>query len=137
MVHDLRYFDKYVQKCGSRYSATVFVAAKARYLTQKYDNVISFAEALTWVLSGQIPKGVTHYKEIISLREQRSLGYAKEYLAQVHDTGVRESVLKSLEKTKQNGHLIYFYDEVYDQSRQARIRILTNKLWYEMKQQEM
>ena len=136
MVHELENLDKFIERCGSRYAATIFVGRKARELAEKYDNVISHAEALSWILSGKVPDGVHHYSERIKKREQRYLDYALEYLTSVRDDKVRNSVLKSLEKSRNSGHLIYHYEDVYDYYHQARIRILTNKLWSEIREME-
>lgn len=137
MVHELDNLDKFIEGCGSRYAATIFVGRKARELAEKYDNVISHAEALTWLLSRRVPDGVIQYGERIRQREQRPLMYAKEYLSNILDESVRISVWKSLEKSKAEGHLLYCYEEVYDGYRQARVRILTNKLWNELREMQM
>lgn len=133
MVHENANLDRFIKQCGSRYSATVFVASEARRLAEKYDNVITHAEALSWVLSNRIPEGIKQYKNVVEKRSQRNLKYAIDYLSNILDENVRESVIKSLRKSLKTGHLIYCYQEVYDEYRQARIRILTNKLWNEMR----
>ena len=137
MVHELENLDKFIDICGSRYAATIFVGRKARELAERYDNVISHAEALSWLLSGKVPEGVRHYSERIKQREQRYLAYAEEHLVSVRDDKIRVSVLKSLEKSRNSGHLIYHYEQVYDYYHQARIRILTNKLWTEIREMEV
>lgn len=136
MVHENQNFEQYVKLCGGRYSATVFVAMKARQLAEKYGNIISHAEALTWILSGKIPDCLFDYKSKIKQRELRPFLHAKEYLDNVIDVQVRESVWNSLIKSRNEGHLIYHYEDIYDKDRQARVRILSKKLWYEMKQEE-
>lgn len=131
MVHELDKLNWYIEKCGSTYAATIFIGRKARQLAESYDNVISHAEAISWLLSGRVPDNVKHYSERICQREQRVLLYAKEYLASIKDIKVRDSVLRSLELSRKAGHLIYMYEEVYDPDRKARVRVLTNKLWWE------
>jgi len=136
MVHENQNFEQYVKLCGSRYSATVFVAMKARKLAEKYGNIISHAEALSWLLSGKDPSCLSNYQDKIKQRELRPLLHAKEYLDSVMDIQVRESVWNSLMKSRNEGHLIYHYEDIYDKDRQARVRILAKKLWYELKQEE-
>lgn len=131
MVHDNHNFPKYVELCGNTYAATLFVGKYARKLAEKYSNVISHAEALAWILSGVVPEGVKNYSERIKQRSQRSLMYAKESLVGVLDENVKNSVLESLRRSKKEGHLLYVYEEVYDKDLQARVRVLTNKIWYE------
>lgn len=133
MVHENKNLDYFIQKYGSRYSATVFVAKEARRLAEKYDNVITHAEALSWILSNKTPEGIKHYKTIKEKRSQKDLQYANYYLSNIQDEDVKSAVLESLKYTKNEGHLIYRYKNVYDKYRQARIRILTNKLWDEMR----
>ncbi len=136
MVHELENLNKFIEVCGSRYAATIFVGRKARELAEKYDYIISHAEALSWILSGKVPDGVRHYSDRINQREQRSLAYATEYLSNVRDDKIRDSVIKSLEKSRNAGHLIYHYEDVYDYYHQARIRVLTNKLWSDIRDME-
>lgn len=133
MVHDNKYLSEYINKCGGKYNATVFVGKEARKLCEKYDNVISHAEALTWLLSGVVPEGVKQYEKRIKQREQRSLWYAKEYLSNILDQEVAKSVLESIRKSKEKNHVEIIYTSVLDENRRARVRILTRKIWDEMK----
>ena len=132
MLDDNKVFEEYVKQCGSRFSATTFVAEQARKLAEKYDNVITHAEALHWILSGETPENIIKHDEIIRRREARDLGAATVYLSNILDEEVRRSVLKSLRLSKKAGHLIYCYEGVYEPSRKCRVRILTRKLWYEL-----
>lgn len=133
MVHNNENLDRYIKQCGGKYNATVFVGKEARRLCEKYDNVISHAEALTWILSGVVPEGVKQYEIRIKQREQRSLWYAKEYLSNILDKEVRKSVLESIRRSKNRNHIEFFYGEVFEEPRRTRIRILTRKIWDEMK----
>lgn len=136
MSNTNEHFDKFVQLCGSRYSATVFVAAQARILAERYDNVISHAEALSWVLSGVVPNDILRYRDKIIQRETRPLQFTQSILSQVLDEDVKKSVYDSLYKSYKSGHLLYVYEGVYDEYRQARIRILTKMLWDKLCDQE-
>ena len=131
MVHELDKLNQFIEKCGSTYAATIFIGRKARQLAESYDNLISHAEAISWLLTGKVPENVKRYNELIRQREQRIFLHAKEYLSNVSDVNVRNSVLRSLELSRKEGHLIYMYEEVYDPDRKARVRVLTNKLWWE------
>lgn len=136
MVHDNRFLDKYIKLCGSVYSATIFLGLKARELAEKYDNVITHAEALSWLLSGHVPQGVYRYKELVTRRSEQYLDHAQDYLKGVSDSEVRDSVLKSLKKSRSVGHLVYVYEGVYSKCRQSRVRVITNKLWNEIHELE-
>ena len=133
MLYETEILNRYINEFGGRYNATVFVGKEARRLCEKYDNVISHAEALTWLLSGVVPEGIKQYETKIKQREQRSLWYAKEYLSNILDEEIRESVLESIRRSKIKNHLKFFYGEVFEEHRRTRIRILTRKIWYEMK----
>lgn len=135
-VHNNENLEKYIELCGSRFLATVFVANEARRLADKYQNVISHAEALSWVLSGCVPKNIKDYKKLIEQRELRPLRSAQAYLANILDEDVRRSVWVTLNKSKQFGHLIYHYEGVYDKYRQARVRVLSNMLWNKMREED-
>lgn len=132
MLNDNNKFLEYEKQCGSKFAATTFVAEEARKLAEKYHNVITHAEALHWVLSGEVPENIIKHDEIIKRRNARALGDATGYLSNILDDEVRQSVLKSLRVSKKAGHLIYCYEGVHDPSRKCRVRILTRKLWYEL-----
>ena len=123
----------YDKLCGSRYSATVFLTREARNLCKQFDNVIQFSQALAWLLSGVVPLEVLHYKKTLKQREQRFLKHAEYILSTINDKHVIDSVYESYRRSLEFGHLIYHYKEVYDRDRQARVRILTRKIWYEQK----
>lgn len=132
MLNDNIKFDEYAKQHGSRFTATMLVAEQARYLAEKHHNVITHAQALHWVLSGETPEEINNQDTILKRRKFSSLMSAKEYLSNITDTEIKQSVLKSLWLSNKAGHLIYYYKEVYEPERQARIRILTRKLWYEL-----
>lgn len=130
MIFGDKYLQKYIDHCGNRYAAIRYVAKKARNLAEKYENVISHAEALTWVLTNEAPNNIlSYYYRMLELREQGSLSAAKEQIAHILDKNVKNSVIESLRRSIQAGYLIYHYEEVYDSDRKARVRILTNMLW--------
>lgn len=136
MIEDSKNFEKYVEMCGgSRYAATAFVSKKARKLAQQYHNVINHSEALSWVVSGKLPNIILNYKDILKQRENKYLILASKILSNVQDAEVKKSVLKSIKQSKHKGHLIYYYEDVYDEYRQSRVRILTRKIWFEMQEQ--
>ena len=131
LLKDNETFEQYVKLCGSRFAATTFLADQARQLAEKYKNVITHAEALHWILSGETPDNITKYDEIIRRRNRQSQGAAPGYLSNILDEEIRQSVLKSLSRSKKAGHLIYYYEGVFEPERKVRVRILTRKLWYE------
>lgn len=137
MVYDIEKFEEIVKLCnGSRYAATMLVAKDARKLAEYFDNVITHAEALDWIISGIVPKIISNYKEIIQLRDNGYLNVASSILSNVEDEAVKQSVIESIKRSKQEDHLIYFYEEVYDVPRQARIRILVRMIWHKLKGQD-
>lgn len=129
LLKDNETFEQYVKLCGSRFAATTFLADKARQLAEKYQNVITHAEALHWILSGETPDNIINYDKILQRRKQRSQGAARLYLSNILDENIRTSVLKSLSMSKKAGHLIYYYDGIYEPERKARVRVLTRELW--------
>ena len=135
MVHDNRNLDKYVSLCGSKYAATIFLGKQARKLAEHYDNLITHAEALSWLLSGDAPRGVTHYKELAERKSQRYLQYVNKHLEGVLDRHVQDAVVESIKISMSNNHLVYVYGEVYNRNKQARVRVITNMIWYEMQDQ--
>lgn len=136
MLEDSKNFEKYVKLCGgNRYVATTFVSKQAKILAEKYQNVISYSEALTWIISGKAPKIISNYKYILKQREKGPLILADSMLSNIQDEKIKQSVLESIKRSNKVGHLIYFYKDVYDKYRRARIRILTNIIWDEMRKQ--
>lgn len=133
---DVDQLKPFIKLCGNKYAATRYVAKEARKLAEEYDNVISHAEALTWVLTGEIPKDIlSYYQDMVKLKRHRSLSAAYELIEYVLDEDIKESVVESYIRSLRAGHLIYYYHGVYDEYKQARVRILTRMVWDELHEQ--
>ena len=122
-------FDKYTEKLGSPFAATVVIAAQARKRAEACGNRISHASALSWVITGEMPKELMHPSKRVS-KKQQAINYVEDYIdTYVSDDDVAESVYKSIQESMDARHLIYFYKECLDIHRQARVRIICNILW--------
>lgn len=130
-LNDLHKFHQLEQELGSSYAAVNLIASEARKLATQYDNKILHSEAIDWYLTGNKPKILNDkYKLYTSSNYVRS--YVDEVLSYVDDIGVCESVRHSISASRSSNHLIYVYKDVSDDFRQARVRVLTRIIWYDL-----
>lgn len=134
---DKECFDALVAKSGSTFDTIQQLSLQSRKKMKECQNVISESEALTWAVSGVAPKNIRKRMKARELRlnaYQPVRYYQEEYmedlLTGVDDIDIRQSVRKSFNKSKEVGHLIYMYINDLSDGNKARVRILTNLVWY-------
>lgn len=115
---------------GNRYAACMYVAKEARRRAAKCEDSVLDSESISWVLTG---------KRNVSKKDQKKLiekWYDNQYdiLNYVENKDIRASVSKSLGISKSLKHLVYAYEKSLNESEQARVRVLTNILWYQSKE---
>lgn len=122
----VKQFEDFVEIVGNRYEAINIICAESRRRAGNISNVLDSA-LLTWVVTGKRPK---KDKDEISklLRKSKS---AVDILNYVDNQSVVKSVNLSIGLSKSEGHLIYRYTSNLDEYNRARVRILTNIIWYD------
>lgn len=115
---------------GNRYAACMYVAKEARRRATNCEDSVLDSESISWVLTG---------KRNVSKKDQKKLiekWYSNQYdiLNYVENEDIRTSVSKSLGISKSLKHLVYAYEKSLNESEQARVRVLTNILWYQSKE---
>lgn len=115
---------------GNRYAACMYVAKEARRRAAKCEDSVLDSESISWVLTG---------KRNVPKKDQKKLiekWYSNQYdiLNYVENKDIRTSVSKSLGISKSLKHLVYAYEKSLNESEQARVRVLTNILWYQSKE---
>lgn len=103
------------------YLAVMEMAEDARTICHYLDNRITVATALEYASQGKMPNP----KDFPDHRLDR----VREYLTYVNDIEIRSAVIKSYEYSLKQNDLIYDYNNVDDEPRQARVRIIMNILW--------
>lgn len=106
---------------GNPYLAVLQIAEETRNICNSMHNRIQESTALDYVSQGLTPNP----KDFPDIRLNR----VKEYLNYVDDIEIKAAVLKSYEQSLYKNNLVYEYDTVKDNPRQARIRIIMNILW--------
>ena len=119
----IKEFQHIAESFDSVYGATMYVAKAARRYAEKTNNRVLHSEAIDWVLTGETP-------EILNQSHRRAISYIDDLLSEVSDSLVCRSVRCSVYESIQTKHLIYRYIDVNDEPRRARVRILTNMIWY-------
>ena len=127
-------FNTYVQALGSNYAAILYICGVARRRMKRVNNCISESEAISWIITGVEPKYLHQKLEYAETRKNLDIIYANDRLLYIDDIDVRESTRETILVSKKEKHLIYKYKDVLDESRKARVRILSNLIWDEMKQ---
>jgi len=122
-------FREYLHKCDDPYLLIRLTVKEARRREKALNYRIMSSEALTWVVQGKVPNGVRQQLNgvYITTYENRHM---KELLCYVDDPEVRQAVEDSYIASKKNTNLLYKYNSIKEDARQARVRVLTNQLWY-------
>lgn len=125
-------FNRYVSNFGSRFAAVVYVSELARIHAKRAHNKILESEAISWVLTGDRPQILNDTKHIIRSRSRLKLDYVHDKLCCIDDIDIKDAVYTTLKYSVQSSHLIYLYNNVNDECRQSRVRVLSNILWDEL-----
>ena len=124
-------FDNLADELGSPYAAVNYVAREARKRMNSIEYPIQESEAISWVLTGEKPKAKG--------RKRISFDYyihiLDDILSEVDDIEVCKSVRESYAESLKVHHLIYCYHTDLDDARKARVRILSNMVWYNIQQE--
>lgn len=119
---------KSLERSPDRFRQVCSIAAKAKQVARKYNGQLFHSQAITCVVTHQYPK--YDYK-----RDDTKLDcLIKDSFCEIEDVDVRNAVYDSLMLSARNHYLIYQYNNIQDASTQARVRVLTNLLWYEASQ---
>lgn len=121
-------FRKSLETSTDIYTTISNLASKARNLADETDNEILHSEAITCILHDTKPKKTKWSKgddeyEAIMIRD---------LFCMIEDKEICDAVYDSYYDSKDANHLIYVYNQISDKSKQARVRILTRMLWYQL-----
>ena len=114
------YYNKLAKQYGEYY-ATIQIAANARQIAKDLEYRISDAEALTYAAQGLIPNPKDY--------PDKRLNRVRDYISYIEDEEVKSAIIDSYEKSLKNYYLIYIYNNIEDEPRRSRIRIILNQLW--------
>ena len=115
---------------GNKYVALQALMEQAKKLVVQYDYVLLDSEAISWVLTGERPKILDEYERIQTQKQYRKYADVSDFVSDVDDKAVRDSVIASIQATRKARHLIYLYKQQLTAGQQARVRILTRMFWY-------
>lgn len=132
MVGNERFIELVQEFNGNRYMAVNYIVKLARKLTAKYNYMLLDSEAISWLLTGAQPKIVTYYYKSLHNKKSPQHAFIDDILCYVDDKGVSFCVNQSIQMSQKANHLIYIYTGVSDEHRQARIRVLTRIIWYNL-----
>lgn len=122
-------FQELVDDVGNIYEAIRIVTDRANVLLYKYAPDLTSSQAISWALTGIKPANLEQLRQQRKLRERFA---SKEYqvLSLVDDKDVKHSVSRSLQQSRKHKSLIYKYASNLTEYQKARVRILTNIIWY-------
>lgn len=117
---------------GNRYDACMYVAKEARRRASCCKDSVLDSESIAWVLTGK------RHKLSISTKKKLEKWYNNQYdiLNYVENKDIRKSVTRSLGISKTVKHLVYAYEKSLKDEDKARVRVLTNILWYQSKEDD-
>lgn len=127
-------FNTYVEAFdGSIFAAIDYVSKIARHRAKSVHNCITESQAISWVITGVEPKTLRKNLEYRKIRKTLDLRYAEDRLFYIDDKLVREATRETILESREKKHLIYKYKDIFDEPRKARVRILSNIIWEEMR----
>lgn len=103
------------------YAATIYMAKEAKASCESLSNRITTASALNYAANGKVPDP----KDFPDHRLDR----VKDYISYIDDIEIKSAIIASYEESLRQQNLIYFYNNVQDEPRRTRIRIIMNILW--------
>lgn len=103
------------------YRAALIIAENAREISSSLENRITDASALDYAARGVIPDP----KDFPDHRLDR----VKDYISYINDIEIKSAIISSYEESLKKYHLVYLYNNVNDEPRKSRIRIILNILW--------
>ena len=130
-------FRKFLEVQDNKYGLILGVARQAKELSEDYDDLILHSEAITHTIHGTKPR----LKDIT--RWESEAFEIKDMFCSIEDVQVCNAVYDSFYASKEEGNLLYVYNNIENPYIQARVRILTRLLWdnlhmeYERKCQTM
>lgn len=122
-----REFRKQLEASPNPYNEIRKIAAQARALANDYDNEVSHSQALTHALHGTKPTMKEQY------HSEREAEIIRDFFCSIEDKEVCNAVYDSYYEGKAKRNLVYIYNDISDESRKARVRILVKMLLRKMK----
>lgn len=117
---------------GNVYKAVYELGQAAAKRVKGCNNKISNAEGISWVLNGHKPD-YEHRRAYWDTKKAIIEEYIATNLELIDDKKICKCVRSSVWNSLNHRYLLYDYKGVDDESRRARIRILTKLIWYEIK----
>lgn len=121
-------FYKKLSNSSSIYADVMSISNQARELSKRSGESILHSEAISRVLKGDTSK-IVFDDDVIDEYESK---YIKEMFMYIDDKEIKDAVYDSFYDSKKNRNLIYVYNEITDENRKSRVRILTRMLWFNL-----
>lgn len=103
------------------YIAVIAIADNTREICSSLENRITCSQALDYAARGLVPDP----KDFPDHRLDR----VKDYISYIDDSEIRTAIIDSYEESLKKYHLVYIYNNIIDEPRRSRIRIILNILW--------
>lgn len=103
------------------YYAVIEIAQNAREIASELDNRITVSSALDFAAQGLVPDPKDY--------PDHRLDRVKDYLTYVDDRDIKNAVIDSYEESLKKFHLVFIYNNIDDEYRRSRVRIILRILW--------
>ena len=130
-IYDQKRLPEIVDRCGNIFAAVNYVAAETRKRMKDVNSRhLTEQSAMTWVITGETPPEILEETKPKPKQKPVAIAAIHNLLSQCDDQEVQDAVMRSVLLSRKEHHLLYEYLSVQDDGRMARVRVLTNMIWY-------
>lgn len=120
-------FRRHLEHCDNIYVEVRNVMKSARRLSENYNNQLLHSNAISHVVRGD---ELEPHPSLADSKNEYEARHIRNLFCTIDDKEVCAAVYDSFYDSKSANHLIYVYNNVEDEPRKARVRVLTRMLWH-------
>ena len=120
-------FRRHLEHCDNIYVEVRNVMKSARRLSENYNNQLLHSNAISHVVRGD---ELETHPSLADSKNEYEAHHIRNLFCTIDDKEVCDAVYDSFYDSKSANHLIYVYNNVEDEPRKARVRVLTRMLWH-------
>ena len=122
----------YLSKTSNIFEAINVWVSDADKLKTQYQNRIDNNEALSSMLTCNLPQNLDRRRIVKDVEQNYIDRYIHEALTQIDDKDIKISVLQTLNHSRSEKNLVFIYLDNLTKAQKARVRIISRLIWYNL-----